>query len=434
MSVPKNELIEKLEEISALYADTVDIRSRMADYAPEDRYDRRVVVPQFPGEYKSEDERDAWQELIGHDEDNAVEIMDKAYKHIYCPKEPAKPNVGKRPENEHVAANTLKSKMGCLPIVAAFVAVCSLISGGLFAGDTGTVIGNLVILAVCAVAVLFFFNKYKNAQKEDEELTEVLIKNFDESMKEAEEKYEQDMNVYKTQHSAYLLSKSDFLEAYAAWREIYLDHLNEEAEIEVKLEADRMAGVNSIYEEQFVPAQKKLEACNDLVTEEYLPALSIIIDLIRSGRADDLKEAINLYEDLLYRERQLQLQREQEEQRRYEEEQRRQDEERRHREEMQFREEQERQRRYEEEQRRNDEERRRREETRAREAEARSREYQEKERIRKEQHKELMNRLDQESKQRSAGAAQCRACAHAGRCNMSIHNNAPTCTGFTPRR
>lgn len=434
MGMPKNELIAKLEEISALYAGTEAIQSQMDDFAPEDHYDRQIVVPQFPGEYKSEKERSAWLELIGHDEEDAVQIMDMAYERVHCPKEPAKPNIGNRPENTHDTANALKKKLGCLPIVAGFVAVCSLISGGLFSGETATIIGNLVIIAACVVAVLFFLKKYKIAQQADEEATKVMIKNYDESKQEAEEKYEQDMIAYQTERTAYLLSKGDFLEEYAAWREIYLDHLKEEAEIEEKLEADRIAGVNRIYEEQYAPAQKKLEERNDLITAEYLPVLHIIIDLIKSGRADDLKEAVNLYEELVYRERQLQLQREQEEQRRQEEEQRRQDEERRHREEMQFREEQERQRQREEEQRRRDEDRRYREETRTREAEARSRELQEKERIRKEQYKEHMNRVEQERAQRNAAQKQCQACAHAGRCNMMAHNKAPTCTGFTPRR
>ena len=76
MGMPKNELIAKLEEISALYASTVAIQSQMDDFTPEDHYDRQINVPQFPGEYKSEKERSAWQELIGHDEEDAVQIME----------------------------------------------------------------------------------------------------------------------------------------------------------------------------------------------------------------------------------------------------------------------------------------------------------------------------------------------------------------------
>ena len=225
-----------------------------------------------------------------------------------------------------------------------------------------------------------------------------------------------------------------FLEEYKAWREIYIKRVKEEAKIEKQLAADRKAAVEKIYQERYIPAEAALSAENDLVSEDYLPVLNVLIDLLRSGRADGLKEAINLYEELVYRERQLQLQREQEEQRRYEEQQRREDEERRYREDMKFRQEQEYQRQREEQQRRSDEERRHREDMRAREAQERSRQLAEKERIRKEEYRAHMDKIEQERKQRNAGQAQCRACAHAGRCNISIHNNAPTCTGFTPRR
>ena len=49
MGIAKNELIAKLEEISALYASTVAIQSQMDDFTPEDHYDRQIVVPPFPG-------------------------------------------------------------------------------------------------------------------------------------------------------------------------------------------------------------------------------------------------------------------------------------------------------------------------------------------------------------------------------------------------
>lgn len=156
---------------------------------------------------------------------------------------------------------------------------------------------------------------------------------------------------YESECTSYKLRRQDFLDAYSEWREDYIKHLREEEGIEEKLEEDRTREIRKIYDTQYVPAKDKLDACNDLITEEYLPVLDFIIDLIKSKRADDLKEAINLYEEIVYRERQLKLQREKEEQRRREEEIRRADEERRHREDMKLREDQERQRRYDEEQR-----------------------------------------------------------------------------------
>lgn len=410
MGMPKNELIAKLEEISALYASTVAIQSQMDDFTPEDHYDRQINVPQFPGEYKSEKERSAWQELIGHDEEDAVQIMDMAYERVHCPKEPAKPNMGNRPENTHDTANALKKKLGCLPIAAAFIVVCSLISGGLFSGDTATIIGNLVIIVACVVAVLFFLKKYKNAQQTDEETTKVMIKNYDESKQAAEEKYEQDMNIYQTERAAYLLSKGDFLEEYTAWREVYLDHLREEAEIEEKLEADRVAGVNRIYEEQYVPAQKKLEESNDLITAEYLPVLHIIIELIKSGRADDLKEAINLYEDIVYRERQLEQERQAEENRQREAQQQMQMQAQQHAEQMKFQQEQERQRKYEAEQQL---------------------------RMQEQHHKDEMKKQEERLRQekeaiKASRQKRCDNCIHKSNCRVRFTEGAYNCAGFRP--
>lgn len=410
MGMPKNELIAKLEEISALYASTVAIQSQMDDFTPEDHYDRQINVPQFPGEYKSEKERSAWQELIGHDEEDAVQIMDMAYERVHCPKEPAKPNMGNRPENTHDTANALKKKLGCLPIAAAFIVVCSLISGGLFSGDTATIIGNLVIIVACVVAVLFFLKKYKNAQQTDEETTKVMIKNYDESKQAAEEKYEQDMNIYQTERAAYLLSKGDFLEEYTAWREVYLDHLREEAEIEEKLETDRVAGVNRIYEEQYVPAQKKLEESNDLITAEYLPVLHIIIELIKSGRADDLKEAINLYEDIVYRERQLEQERQAEENRQREAQQQMQMQAQQHAEQMKFQQEQERQRKYEAEQQL---------------------------RMQEQHHKDEMKKQEERLRQekeaiKASRQKRCDNCIHKSNCRVRFTEGAYNCAGFRP--
>lgn len=428
MGLPKNELIAKLEKISALYKDTVKIQAEMNEFEPDDCYDRQIYMPIFPGEDPD------WEEYVDHKDLDAAEQMGALYANKYCPKKPVKSDIGKRPEGTQDEANKVKSKLGCLPGVAGFVAVCSLISGGLFSGEAGTVIGNIVILIACAVAILFFFKKYKAAQQNDTEATKAMLEAYDGKLQEAEKQYQQDMNAYQAKHADYISSKDAFLEEYAAWKEIYLEHVQEEEEIEEKLEADRQAAVEKIHEERYLPALAALNEYNDLVAEEYLPALKTIIDLLKSNRADDLKEAINLFEEIVYKERQLQLQREQEQQRQREEEQRRIDEERHHREQMKFQQDQERQRRQEEEQRRKDEDRRHREDMKAREAEARRHELQEKERIRKEQANEARQRREQQHEQWQAAKKQCQACAHAERCSMSIRNRTPTCTGFTPKR
>lgn len=54
---------------------------------------------------------------------------------------------------------------------------------------------------------------------------------------------------------------------------------------------------------------------DEYIGEKYYPDLDEIIELIKSGRADTIKEAINLFEEIKYKERQLEIQREEAEER-----------------------------------------------------------------------------------------------------------------------
>ncbi len=435
MSLSKDELIQKLQEISKLCDNVLEIKDEIDSFVPQDNYPRKSVVPVFPGEYENEDERDELKTSVDHTDDDAVDQMSEAYDDMYHPKKPTEPQ---KPVYKGADTGKSKEKQRKLRIISNIgLGVCIFFILGAIVGtsDTPEVLPTMLIIAAIGAAAFVGGRFFGKKEKEVEDKLEAEAKaEYDRKIEGLNEQYKNIIKVYEDECNAYIPVRQAFLKKYADWRELYLDSLAEEEKISKLLEADRQAAIDKISEEKLVPAIAELEEKNDLISKDYLGAIDLIIDLLKSNRADNVKEAINVYEEMVYRERQLQLQREQEAQRRREEELRRQDEERRYQEEKQFREDQERQRRYEEEQRRRDEETRYREETRAREAEALRRENQEKERIRREQYKEHMNQLEQERKQRSAGQAQCRACINAGRCNMMIHNNAPTCTGFRPRR
>lgn len=435
VSLSKDELIKKLQKISKLCDNVLEIKSEIDNFVPQDNYPRKFIVPVFPGDYADEEEREEWETVIDHEDKNAIEQMTEEYNRCFSPKKPKKTVVNKCQDTVTDEVDKLKKKMGCFPLVGIFVGAIALFTA-LFTGssDSFTAGLNWVITVLCAGVIGYYYFKLSKAKESDAKVLKEIQRLHKEKVEYETQQYEEAMRLYESEMTSYKLRRQDFLDKYTTWRKIYLDSLAEEERISEQLENDRQAAVDIIIKKKLNPAINELEVANDLLSRDYLGAIDLIIDLLKSNRADNLKEAINVYEEIVYRERQLQLQREQEAQRRYEEELRRQEEERRYQEEKQFREDQERQRRYEEDQRRRDEEARYREETRAREAEALRRESQERERIRREEYKEHMNRVDQERKQRNAGQAQCRACINAGRCNMSIHNNAPTCAGFRPRR
>ncbi len=370
MSTDKKELIGKLEKISSLYDNAVSIRDEMDNFVPEDNYERKNPIPKYLGEKEIDDE---FIDVCDHESNDAVDIMMFAFEKKLRPTEPKKPVIYDCKRPAYTEAGGVKQKLGCLPLVGGFLGVISLLTA-ITSGndDPSTAKINWVIFGICVACTAFFFYKLYMAKKKDEEIYKEMLKEHAQKVAEENKKYEEDMKAYKDSCEVYNHACEKFRNDYIAWRTDYLKHLKEEAEISKKLEADRVAAVDKIYEEKFVPAKAELDEYNDLLSKEHLPAVDIITDLIKSNRADDLKEAINLYEDMVYRERQLQLQREQEEQRRREEEMRRQDEERRYQEEKHFRENQERQRQREEQQRRNDEERRFKEEQQARENERRA--------------------------------------------------------------
>ena len=433
-SLSKDELIQKLQKISRLCDNILEIKDQIDSVDPEDHYPRKVSVPVFPGEYGDEDERDEVKDLVDHTDENAIDQMGHIYDDIHHPKKPDDPI-----KPSYKGANTGKSqekqfKLRLVSNIGLGVAIFFLLGALVGTSDTPEVLPVILMIAALG-AVAFVGGRYlgKKEKEVEDKLEAEARAAYDSRIAELDRQYEQTVKAYEAECAAYAPIRKAFLKEYAKWREIYLESIAEEEKISEQLEADRQAVVDKICEEKLAPAMAELEATNDILSKDYLGAVDLLIDLLKSNRADNLKEAINVYEEIVYRERQLQLQREQEEQRRHEEELRRQDEERRYREEMQFREEQERQRRYEEDQRRRDEADRARAEARAREAEARHREYEEKERLRREKLVQDRERREQENAQRRAANMQCQRCAHVAHCSMKMSNAAPTCTGFTPR-
>ena len=360
----KSELIEKLERVSELFDNLVDAHRQMQDYEPEDHYVREVTVPPFPGEYQTETERENFKKRISHTQGHAVESAENVYKEAYEPKKPKDPDIKefREPKNSELDAQINKYEKGSMlrKGVGAFIILCMITSLGSLL--TGGFVGIIILLVISYIVFRNFDKKYNAAKEQrDKEINEARCI-YDQQQEKLKEEYNQQMAVYEGEYRAYEEKLHKFLEEYKSWREIYLQSIEEEKKIKEKLAADKEAGIEKIRTECYVPAEQAINEENDLVPVKYLNVLDDIIDLLISGRADDLKEAINLYEDMIYKEKQLALEREKEQNRQREEERRRRDEDRRYREQMQFQQDQERQRQREETQRQNDAERRHREE------------------------------------------------------------------------
>jgi hypothetical protein len=427
------ELIGKLENISGLYAKTLEIQQQMEDFVPEDHYERKVEVPQFPGEYDTEKQRQLWREKLDHTYEGILELAERTHREVYGPKEPEKPQKKAFVNPEDTAFTQKRDKFNRYSLIALGVSIFFLL-GAIFGVDESTSDTLPTIYIIVALgAALFGFLKYKVKTMDDAasvKRAEALAAH-DRQHEERMEEYAKQMESYESEKAQYEVKLQKFMEDYRAWREIYLQSLAEEAKIAKNLEADRKAAVEKIYQEHYLPAEAALNEANDLVAENYLPVLKMLIDLLKSKRADDLKEAINLYEDIVYRERQLALEREKEAQRRREEEQRRRDEERRYQEDKRFREDQEQQRRHEEERRQQDAERRHKEEMEQRDRMERDRQTQE--RRQREEDRRRQERAESDRRQREDRDTrdQCNRCASVGHCSMAFRR--PNCASFRPR-
>ena len=410
----KEEIIEKLEEISNRYDEMVTIEKAIQEYEPEDNYPRQTVLEQFPGEYDSDEEREELKASVDHTATNAVELMTEIHHANYHPRKPKEPKIEPHnpPYDKAGEVEKVKSKSGFLVVGALVLGIPSLF---LFP-DLVSWLG----LGGFGIMVASFFIKLQAAKAKDQNTLAQAKAEYDQRVQAILDEYDMSQKIYNWSCNEYEKSFQSFIAQYKTWRTTYLQYCNEEKEIEKKLLADKESGLKQLRIKKMV-AKNILETTNTLVPvpEEYLPALPKIIELIRMNRADNLKEAINLYEEIAHRERELELQKEQERHRQLDESirskermilellekrQRHADEERRHREKMDLLKEQERQRRADEEQRY-------RQEKRDREA----REAQER-------------RAARASRQK-----RCPACAYNTQCTIRFGEGAYDCTGFKPR-
>lgn len=421
----KNELVEKLNLISQRYKDVCAIRERINNVVPNDSYQRNVVLPDFPEVNGDKSSALLLKNTVEHKGEGALEGAKLAYESVCpLPKKPQEPKKLelKKPDKPRII-KTLTGVFGTTLAISIFCLFCGISIIGSQWGNILTIMSIVgALLSLVGLVATFITGLVVIKIKE-----RVAKSKLESDQNAQAEKYNEEVSKYQLELNEYRQREQAFLNEYLSWRGAYLEHLAEEERISAQLEIDKKAIIKEIEEGELILALDKLNEVNDLVGEDYLPSINTITSLIKNGRADSLKEAINLYEELLYKERQLQLEREKEDRRRYEEQMRRQDEERRHEEQMRFLEEQEYQRQREEASRRYDEERRYREEENRRQAEDERRQAESRREESRRQHEERVSMYrEHRNTQR-----QCNSCALNGRCTMAFRRS--NCASYQPK-
>ena len=251
----QNEL-KKLYELRDIYSDLVDVKKKIHNVKVEDNYERTVIVPNFKVQPPEEVEKP--QEQIMSKKDFLKLRLHFAFSIIFG------------------------------SIVAGIIFLSFLIAPGIelfltFIGIVATVAAINVIKYLRAVSD---YGKYKSGS---EKMYQIEL-----------EKYEK----YRRKRHAYN-------ERVKEYENIVKKHNEEEANIKNKInkEVEKIQG--EIRKKEYEPIWNKLcEKSKDVLSEEYFDDIYTIIELMENGRADSIKEAINLSEQIKHREKQLELERE----------------------------------------------------------------------------------------------------------------------------
>ena len=427
MDLSKNELLEKLDTISSRYGEVVAIKEKMNSFVPEDIYIRQVELPAFPEAEGGEVDTAKFMNNVDHKDDSGSGFI-RAYERTYAvPKPPKEP---KEPKFEEP-----KKPIGLLLlyVAAALAALTAVMQVGNFVleiftfsldwGDLFTLV--FAVLAAIVAGGLFIGSLFmKISYRKKVNRARVA---FDLEQKPMKDEYNEKLSQYEYDMQMYRQKEQDYIDAYWAWRTAYLEHLDEEERVKAQLKIDRQEAVKQFEENELVPAKARLDEVNDLLSEKYLPAVDKIIELIKNGRADTLKEAINLYEEILYKEKQLELEKEKEERKEYIQMLQLLAEQRRYEREMEIRRMQELEREMEEERRQNEEERRHREEMELLEKQESNRQAESRREESRRKHEETAAMY----RDYHATHRQCQSCANMTHCRMAFQRS--NCASYRPK-
>ena len=251
----QNELT-KLYELKDIYSNLLEVKKKIHNVKVEDNYERTVTVPDFKVQPPEEVEKPQEQ------------IMTK----------------------ENFLKLRLHFKGGIIlgSIIAGIVFLSFLLSQeiGLFLIFMGIVATVAAINVIKYLRAVSDYGKYKSGS---EKMYQIEL-----------EKYEK----YRRKRHAYN-------ERVKEHEKIVKKHKEEEEKIKDKICEEVEKIQNEIRKKEYDPIWNELcEKSKDVLSEEYFDDIYTIIELMENGRADSIKEAINLFEQIKHREKQLELERE----------------------------------------------------------------------------------------------------------------------------
>ena len=295
----REELLNKLKEINSIYLESEEVLKEIENVEVEDNYERKLEMPKEPRKLEEQEE----------------------------------PTIFYLTKEEQIKSAKYFIKLPIAFLIATFVQVgiYFIAKGGISGkGDDADKIQTsftnftfamiFIFLGVVLVFLALNVLKYFKA-----------IKKYENERKVAVDAY----RLKKAEYDKYLERKEQYNKELEEYENKVQECEDEENSIQEKLDKEKESIQEKIRNEKYNPIIEKLkETNNGLLNEGFnLKDLSRVISIIESGRADNIKEALHVLDEIKYRESQQEFERyklqkeeearlrqEEEEQERYEEE------------------------------------------------------------------------------------------------------------------
>ena len=196
-ALQKNELLQRLEAISALRKKVYSIKSRMDNFVPEDNYERKVSVPAFSIDDDDVD-IDGLLSEINHENDNAIEEMTDLYIEYYHPRKPAEPKIAEFQKPRDYKSEEKQRKLKGWSWGSAAVSVFFILGGLVNLGDEYGSLSTIWWIAAIAAIAFVAFRVLLNRANEEELKKETAARlQYNNEVEKIKTQYAEKLEVYQ---------------------------------------------------------------------------------------------------------------------------------------------------------------------------------------------------------------------------------------------